>query len=107
MYYDFICLCCGARNGEVYSWCSFHKYVTDEAKTDSEEYRSQLAAWLSSADYKGSLLVPADYLLTEEHRQRILEMTEQFRSTRTGILLFGLPGVEIPPHAACLSRFLN
>ena len=104
--YDFICLCCGARNGERPKRCSLNRYVKDE-NDDSEEYWSQLAQWLASTDYKGALLVPADYELAEDYRLRIVEMTEAFRRSRTGIILFGLPGVEVPAQAVNLTQFLN
>jgi len=105
--YDFICLCCGARNGERNSRCSFSRYVKDEDDADSEEFRIQLAKWLASDDYKGALLVPADYELSEDYRLRIIEMTDAFRASRTGILLFGLPGVKLPAPTVSLTQFLN
>ncbi len=105
--YDFICLCCGGRNGERKPSCSFLRYVEEEGDTDSDEFRLKLAEWLSSDDYKGSLLVPADHPLSEDYRKRIIEMTESFRRSRTGILLFGLPGIELPAHTVNLSQFLN
>jgi hypothetical protein len=45
--------------------------------------------------------------LSDDYRLRIIEMTEAYRSSRTGILLFGLPGVETPARAVCLTQFLN
>ena len=78
-----------------------------EGDTDSEEFRLQISRWLASNDYKGSLLVPFDYPLSDDYRLRIVEMTESFRRTRTGILLFGLPGVKVPAQTVDLASFFN
>lgn len=104
---DFVCLCCGARNGERILTCSFHKYVKEEGDLQSEEFRDGLVQWLASNDYKGSLLIPSAYVLEDEYRLRIIDMTEGYRKTRRGIVLFGLPGVNLPGHAVSLAEFLN
>ena len=104
--YDFICLCCGARNGETLPACSSNKYFSSEGEI-TEEFQEQIAAWFASDDYKGSLLVPENIEITEEYRLHIVEMTENYRQSYTGILLFRLPGVEYPAHAVSLSRFMN
>jgi hypothetical protein len=104
---DFVCLCCGARNGERIPTCSFNKYVKESGDITSEDFREGLVQWLASLDYKGALLIPTDYLLEDEYRLRIIEMTEPYRKAKKGIVLFGLPGVTLPGHAVSLTDFLN
>jgi hypothetical protein len=105
--YDFVCLCCGARNGEKSRTCTLFKYVSPHGDVNSEEFQLGLTRWLASDDYKGSIIVPEDYPLPDDYRERIVEMTESFRRSHTGILLFGLPGVTLPAHTVSLAQFLN
>lgn len=73
----------------------------------SEEFWLQLTHWLSSDDYKGSVLVPENYVLDDAYRLRIIEMTEPIRKSKKGILLFGLPGLDLPAPTVSLSQFMN
>lgn len=106
--YDFICLCCGGRNGEDVANCSFSKYVPaqDEDST-SDEFMKKVANWLSSGDYKGSLIVSEGYILPDEYRIRIVRATEEYRKSFYGIILFGLPGSDLSNNVINLSRFFN
>lgn len=58
--YDFICLCCGGRNGELHPSCSVQSYETTEGSYDFE-------AWFSSRSYLGAAIVPADYVVSADH----------------------------------------
>lgn len=106
--FDFICLCCGGRNGERHPFCSYFKYVNDvEGPIDDDVYYQQLGEWLGSEEYKGSLMVPPGYILTKEYRIHLIEITESYRRSRDpGVLLFTLPGVDIP-NIVSLTRFMN
>ena len=106
--YDFICLCCGGRNGERNPFCSFHKYVKDlEGPIDDEEYLKQLGDWLGSEEYKGSVMVPPGFVMSKEYRFRLVEMTDPHRKSRSpGVLLFTLPGIDVPGTINLL-RFMN
>ena len=99
--FEFICLCCGARNGEVREACSVNKFPLDPA-TDINSLQPSvrhayldLLAWLESPDYKGSLLVPVGFEVTEENRLLLLRATEPHRAKRPrGIMLFKLPIIK-------------
>lgn len=105
--YEFICLCCGGRNGADIPECSYHKYVTNH-DIDSDEHSHQLAKWITSPDYKGAVLVPVGFQLDDEYRKRILRSTQHAREARNGgLLLFKLPGMKSSIRAVSLGRFLN
>lgn len=103
--YDFICLCCGARNGANIPECTYNQYVT-ASDDDSLAQALQLSSWFRSSDYKGSLLVPEGYQLDTDYRLRIVRMTESFRRKRRCLLLFTLPGVN-DVNSIPLSSFMD
>ena len=106
--YDFICLCCGGRNGEEVARCSFSKYVPPEEDDSlSESFMAKVSDWLCSKDYKGSIIVPEGYVLSDDYRERIIRATEEFRAAYHGITLFGLPGSDLSKNVVSLSKFFN
>jgi len=105
--FDFICLCCGGVNGERHPSCSYFKYVKESEAVDDDEYLHQVGEWLGSLDYKGSLIVPLGYTLSDEYRSHLLEMTSPYLGVRDpGVLLFTLPDLHIS-GTVNLSRFMN
>lgn len=78
--YDFICLCCGGRNGEDHPGCSVRSFpLSDVAKSHLPEwYREQqydFNAWFASDEYLGSVIIPAHYVMSYDHRKFLKELT--------------------------------
>jgi len=67
--YDFICLCCGGRNGEDDPACTVRNYpLADATRPELPEWYSEQEydsrAWFRSAEYLGSVVVPANYVVS-------------------------------------------
>lgn len=81
--------------------CTINKYpLSNDTNLNSIqlEYRHaylDIIRWIGSKDYKGSLIVPAGFQLTEDSRLSLLRATETHRKNRLpGVLLFKLPIVK-------------
>lgn len=108
--YDFICLCCGARNGEQIPKCTLNEVFSSksEGKRDFQSFALAVDAWIRSPKYKGSILVPEGYQMTEEERLALVEMTAAYKETHSGVLLFARPEIEdLPEHAIRISDFIH
>lgn len=68
--YDMICLCCGGVNGEDHPGCSIRHYERADGTYDH-------LAWFQSPEYLGSVIVPAHYVLSEDHREFLKELAAQ------------------------------
>lgn len=104
--YDFICLCCGGVNGEEHAQCTVRDYpLASDDPGPGYGARYNYAAWFDSGDYRGSVIVPAGFEMTREHREVILGVTSSVSST--GLVLFKLPvlGEDVP--GISISGFLN
>lgn len=85
--YDFICLCCGGRNGEDHPACSVRNYLlTDEAREHLSEWHQEqpydFNAWFASDEYFGSVIIPAHYVLSEDHRKFLAELAGAVNAPR-------------------------
>lgn len=75
--YDFICLCCGGRNGELHPSCSVQNYEDAVGEFDH-------SSWFSSQEYLGAVIVPADYIVSHDHRELLKGLAAQTRPALVG-----------------------
>lgn len=115
--FEFVCLCCGGRNGEVLAACSINKYPLDRTEDinkialEDRHMHLDILAWLDSPDYKGSVIIPVGYNLTDEARRIFLRLTDDYRKKHRNdncVMLFKLPVIkEKLPNVVDLTEFLN
>lgn len=81
--YDYICLCCGGRNGELLPECSLNRFPMERdaiglaALPDwyaEQDFDYEL--WYNSPYYCGSLIIPSGYFLMPYERERLLQAAE-------------------------------
>lgn len=87
--YDLICLCCGGRNGEDHPGCSVRSYLLTDAAREHlpdwfREQQYDFNAWFVSDEYLGSVIIPAHYVLSDDHRKFLAALAGAVNVPRTG-----------------------